>query len=218
MKLRLVGISRELLTPGAAYISPRTYVRVASDTGTSNAFRIGLRSPERAEEASGAIRAALARAGIVVTGIVSEGRLASAQGGHVRILVVALGVIAAIMSLVGMLGLSSSLGVSVLERTKEIGVMRAVGATHGAIIRMVLAEGACIAVASWGMAVLLGVPLTAAVGRVLASISAQELELILSPMAVTLWFLLVVGGAVLVSVLPARRATRIHVRDALNFT
>ncbi len=218
LKLRLVGISRELLTPGAAYISPRTYVRVASDTGTSNAFRIGLRSPERAEEASGAIRAALARAGIVVTGIVSEGRLASAQGGHVRILVVALGVIAAIMSLVGMLGLSSSLGVSVLERTKEIGVMRAVGATHGAIIRMVLAEGACIAVASWGMAVLLGVPLTAAVGRVLASISAQELELILSPMAVTLWFLLVVGGAVLVSVLPARRATRIHVRDALNFT
>ncbi len=218
LHLRLVGISRERLTPAAAYISPRTYLRVAADTATSNAFRIALREPERADEAAGAIRTALAEAGIAVGGTVAEARLASAQGGHVYILVVALAVIAGIMSLIGVLGLSSSLGISVVERTKELGVMRAVGATHSAIIRMVLAEGACIAAVSWGMAMLLGVPLSAAVGRVLAAISAQELTLFLAPTAAALWFLLVVGGAVLVSLIPARRATRIHVRDALNFT
>jgi putative ABC transport system permease protein len=218
LRLRVVGISRELITAGTAYLAPRTYVRVAPDTATSNAFRIALREADRTDAAEREIRSALQRAGIVVTGVVSESRLVGGQGAHVYILVVALAVVAAIMSLVGLLGLSSSLGVSVLERTREIGVMRAVGATHGAIVRMVLAEGVVIAAVSWAIAVVAGAPLSGIVGRVLARISAQELDVRVTATAAGLWLMIVVCGALLVSLLPARRATRIQVRDALSFT
>ena len=108
-------------------------------------------------------------------GAITARRFAAAQGGHVAILVAALGFIALLMAVVGLLGLASALSVATAERTREFGVMRALGASRGLALRVVLAEGAVIAVASWALAVVLSLPLSAVVGRVLASIAAQDL-------------------------------------------
>ena len=215
LALRLVGVIDETLTPGAAYVSPATFDRATGAGGLASVLRIALRDRDDDSAALAAISQALARDGLAIRGAITARRFAAAQGGHVAILVAALGFIAVLMSIVGLLGLASALSVSTAERTREFGVLRALGATRGLALRVVLAEGLVIAVASWALAVALSLPLSAIVGRVLASIAAQDLAPRLSVSAVVLLLAALLVGAVAASVAPALRASRWAVRESL---
>lgn len=214
LTLRVVGVIDETLTPGAAYVIPSTFDQATGSTGATSVLRVALR--DRDDDATLAtISQALARDGLVVRGAITARRFAAAQGGHVAILVAALGFIALLMSVVGLLGLASALSVSTAERTREFGVMRALGASRGLALRVVLAEGLVIGVASWALAVALSLPLSAVVGRVLASIAAQDLSPRLSGSAVALLLAALLVGAVAASLAPALRASRWTVRESL---
>jgi putative ABC transport system permease protein len=218
LKLRVVGVTRELLTPGAAYVTPGAFALATHTAGLTNAVRIGLADHELTEAVSRSIVEALEREHIGVKGVITAKRIATAQGGHVYILVFALGFIATMMATVGLLGLASALGTAVIERTREFGVMRAIGARSASVVRSVLGEGVLIALLSWIVALLLSLPLSAQVGRVLASISAQELSLQLSPLGAGLWLCVVLLGSVVVSFYPAKRASELTVRQTLAHT
>jgi len=116
---------------------------------------------------------------------------------------------------VGLLGLASALSVATAERTREFGVLRALGASRGLALRVVLAEGALIGLASWAGAVALALPLSAVVARVLASIAAQDLAPRLDPTAVAVLLAALMAGAVAASLAPALRASRWTVRQSL---
>ncbi|MFL6630220.1 MAG: FtsX-like permease family protein [Vitreoscilla sp.] len=212
--LRLAAVIDETLTPGAAYVAPALFARIAGDGGTP-VLRIALRDRDADRPALAAITQALARAGIAPRGAITARRFAAAQGGHVAILVAALGFIALLMAVVGLLGLASALSVATAERTREFGVLRALGASRGLALRVVLAEGAVIGVASWAAAVVLALPLSAVVARVLASIAAQDLAPRLDPAAVALLLAALLAGAVAASLAPALRASRWTVRQSL---
>jgi putative ABC transport system permease protein len=214
--LRLVGVIDETLTPGAAYLSPSTFARVAGGHATG-VLRVALRDRDADRPALATVTQALARAGIAPRGAITARRVAAAQGGHVAILVAALGFIALLMAVVGLLGLASALSVATAERTREFGVLRALGASRGLALRVVLAEGAVIGVASWAAAVVLALPLSAVVARVLAAIGAQDLAPRLDPGAVALLLAALLAGAVAASVAPALRASRWTVRRSLAF-
>ena len=66
---------------------------------------------------------------------------------------------AILIALVGALGLMGTMSMNVLERTREIGVMRAVGASNASIRKIVLVEGICIGLLSWLIGSLLAVPI-----------------------------------------------------------
>jgi putative ABC transport system permease protein len=216
MRVRLVGIVEQALTGGTAFVTPRTFARVAWPADSTNAVRVHLVSGASVGASADSLVATLARAGVVVGGVARESRLAAAQGGHVYILVIALASIAMAMAMVGLIGLASSLGVSVLERTREFGVMRAIGCTTRAILTMVLAEGALTALISVAIAVVASRVISGVVGGVLASISNQALKLQLTSSSVVVWMAVVIVGAIAVSCFPAARAARMTVRDALS--
>jgi putative ABC transport system permease protein len=126
--------------------------------------------------------------------------------------------LALIMALVGGIGLMGALSISVVERTREIGVMRAVGAKSRTILGMLVMEGALQGLVSW----LVAVPLSFILGRPLAEQMGQimlntNLDYAYSYGAVALWLLIVLGISGLASVLPARNATRISVRESLAY-
>jgi putative ABC transport system permease protein len=212
---RLVGVIDETLTPGAAYVTSASFDRATAGSGAVSGLRIALRDRAAADAALAAITQALARDGLVVRGAITAQRFAAAQGGHVAILVLALGFIALLMAVVGLLGLASALSVAAAERTREFGVMRALGASRGLVLRVVLAEGVVIGGASWALAVVLSLPLSAVVGRVLASISAQDLAPRLAGPAVAALLAALLAGAVVASLGPALRASRRTVRESL---
>ena len=213
--LRVVGFVREPLTAGSAMVSPATFARATQRADSTNTVRVTLAPSITERDGTRRIVDALERVGVAVGSVTAESRVAGAQGGHIYILVFSLAVIALVMAVVAMIGLASSLGVSVLERTREFGVMRAIGCRSSDIIVTVLAEGLVIALLSAVAAIAMSQLVSEIVGRVLASISNQELTLSLSSASVALWVAGLLLGATLVSWYPARRAARLTVRDAL---
>ena len=215
LALRVVGVIDETLMPGAAYVTPAMFDLAVGSPGRVSTLRIALRDPAEEAAALTMISQALAHDGLALRSAITARRFAAAQGGHVAILIAALGFITVLMSIVGLLGLASALSVSVAERTREFGVMRAIGASRGIILRVVLVEGLVVGVASWVLAVGLSLPLSAVVGRVLASVASQNLSPRLSFTAVALLLAALLVGAVAASVAPALRASRWTVRESL---
>ena len=73
--------------------------------------------------------------------------------------IVILMIMAILLSIVGGLGLTGIMSLNVLERSREIGVMRAIGASDHALLRMILVEGILIGLASWLAGCVLAYPL-----------------------------------------------------------
>jgi putative ABC transport system permease protein len=127
--------------------------------------------------------------------------------------------LAVIVAIVGGLGLMGSLSISVVERTKEIGVLRAVGARSGAIMGMFVMEGLLQGIFSW----IVAVPISLLISRQLAKTVGQvmfnaNLYYQYNYAAVLTWLVVVVVISTLASILPARSATRVSVRASLAYT
>jgi putative ABC transport system permease protein len=123
-----------------------------------------------------------------------------------------------LMASVGGIGLMGSLGISVVERTREIGVMRAIGARSGAIMAIFIMEGLLQGLLSWLAAVpiayLLAQPLARLLGQTMIEV---DLDFAFNGMAVLIWLITILTISILASILPARRATRISVRESLAY-
>jgi putative ABC transport system permease protein len=126
--------------------------------------------------------------------------------------------LAVVVALVGGIGLMGSLSISVVERTREIGVMRAIGARSATIMGMFVMEGVLQGVFSWLIAVpfsfLAGSPLANALGQTMFE---ANLDYQYNYQAVVIWLVVILVISTLASILPARSATRISVRDSLAY-
>jgi putative ABC transport system permease protein len=137
---------------------------------------------------------------------------------HLLMVVQFLGAMAWVMILVGGLGLASTMSLAVLERTREIGVLRAIGARHRDILLLIVVGGLVIALLAWLIALPLSVPrsvvLGDAFGRTMFPLPRSFVPV---PVGVVAWFALVSVVALLASLWPALRAARIPTRAALAY-
>ncbi len=221
ISLRLIGTVRQILTPATAYVIPSTF---AEATGQSlqmtNAIRVVMNQHDLQSvgAVTGNIENALAAQNVSMKVVISETMLEGATSGHIYIFIFSLILIAVVMAVVGALGLMSSMSTSVVERTREFGIMRAVGAKARAVLRNVISEGLFIGLMSWIIAVPLSLPISYGVGYLVGMLSFRApLPLVLSPMAMLIWLLVIVAGSVAASAYPARQASRLTVRETLSY-
>ena len=127
-------------------------------------------------------------------------------------------VMAVLLSLVGGLGLVGTISINVLERTREIGVMRALGASSWTIRRIVMVEGAFVAMISWFFGSVLAYPL----GKMMSDAVGNEvLESALNYQFalnwVFGWLFIIIFIALFASFWPAWNASRLQVRETLAY-
>jgi putative ABC transport system permease protein len=121
-------------------------------------------------------------------------------------------------AVVGSIGLMSTMSANVVERRREIGVMRAIGASARSIVGIFVAEGMAVGVLSW----LLSLPLSYAGARLFTDLIGRAildmpLDFVYSVGGVGLWLGIVVVLSTVASAWPALKATKISVRDALAY-
>ena len=132
-------------------------------------------------------------------------------------LLVLLGIMAVIIGAVGSIALGGALSLSVLERRREIGVMRAIGASSWTIVRLFIGEGLILGWLSWLIATPLSIP--AGQGMVKALGAAFKLDMVYNytPVGSILWLVIITILSILASWLPALGASRISVRESLAY-
>ena len=137
---------------------------------------------------------------------------------HLLMVVEFLGMMAWVMIAVGGMGLGSTMSLAVLERTREIGVLRAIGARHRDIIGMLQAEGLVIALLSWLLSIPLSVPMSIVLERAFGRIMFEvPTSLVPDAGGVLGWLLLIAAVALAASTWPAWRATRVPTAAALAY-
>jgi putative ABC transport system permease protein len=136
----------------------------------------------------------------------------------INIMVMLLLMMALLTAVVGSIGLTGTMGMNVLERTREIGVMRAIGAVDSAIVKSVIIEGAFIGLISWVIAVPLSFPISYLLLTIIStSMGIGEIATAVTPQGMLIWLGLVLGLTVLASVWPARNASRLTIREVLAY-
>jgi putative ABC transport system permease protein len=118
----------------------------------------------------------------------------------------------ALSIVIAIIGIVNTLSLSVIERTREIGLLRAVGLSRRRLRRMVTLESVTISV----MGAVLGLVLGLVIGVLLQRSLADDLQVLAIPLASLLGFLLVaVVFGVLAAIVPAVRASRMKVLEAI---
>jgi len=138
-------------------------------------------------------------------------------GQDISMIVGLLGVMAVVMALVGSIALSGVLSINVMERRREIGVMRAIGASSVTIADLFIGEGLTLGLLSWLIALPLSLPASWLMSKTLGVIVMSEVVYRYSEVGVLYWFVIIVALSVLASWLPARGATRISVQQSLMY-
>jgi putative ABC transport system permease protein len=136
---------------------------------------------------------------------------------HIEILTGALLVMTFLLAVVGGLGLTGTMNINIMERTREIGVMRAIGASNRTIRRLVVTEGAFIGLLSWLTAALVAAPIGRMFTQAVAELLRMQVQYQFSVDSIALWLVLGLGLAVLASLAPARTATNLTVREVLAY-
>jgi putative ABC transport system permease protein len=140
------------------------------------------------------------------------------QKSQTDILVYFMLVMASLIAIVGGLGLMGTMSINVLERTREIGVMRAIGASNGDIQSIVIVEGMVIGLISWMISILLSIPITNVLCYgVGVSIMTSPMPAVYGASGIIAWLVFMLVLAAVASALPARRASRLTVRDTLAY-
>ena len=168
----LVGIVEEIGAAGVAYVSDGAFARLTASEGRARLLRVATdaSNDEQRLQMIQRLETRLAQAGGHVETAMPLAELRTAMGDHIVILIRALVALAAVMATVGGLGLASSLSISVLERTRELAVMKTLGATPSRLVGMVLTEAQWVGAFRGIAAFALALPLTALLDALVGSL------------------------------------------------
>jgi putative ABC transport system permease protein len=217
---RVAGIAEERGGSGGTYVTAEGLAEAMGWPLRVNTLRIATDShDERTREAvADAVDKRLTGAGVEVRSATSVGQREAATEGHLGPIVMVTLAIAIAMAVVGFIGLASTMSANVLDRTREFGVMHAIGARPETVRRIVVAEGVFLALASFAVAVLPALALTAVMGAGLGNLfMSAPLPFRVSMLGAGIWIALVILGARLATEAAATRASRLTVREALAY-
>ncbi len=136
----------------------------------------------------------------------------------IDILVRFLLIMALLTAFVGSIGLTGTMGMNVLERTREIGVMRAIGAVDFEIIKSIVIEGLVIGLITWTLAIGLSFPISRFLLQIISeAMMGSSVQLAYTSDGIFIWLGVVLSLSVIASILPARNAARLTIREVLAY-
>ena len=217
---RVVGLAQERQGGGGVYTTAEGLAEAMDQPQLVNQLRVftGKHDEQTRQEVAAELEGRLTQAGFEVNSAASITRGEAISEGHLGPVVLILLGVAIPLGIVGIIGLASTMSANVLDRTREFGVMHAIGALPKAVRRIVVAEGVFLAAASCLVAIIPALLLTAVLGAGLGNLFfSAPLPFTVSWLAAGIWFALVILGSVLATDAAAARASRLTVREALAY-
>jgi len=215
---RVVGLAREAFSPAVAYI-PLNFIQ-QHHPGMVNNLRLALdrSDPDAISSVKSDLDKNLEQQGVRARGSSTKAESRFAFDQHMLMIYVFLIVMSTIIGGVGGLGLMTTMSLNVFERRREMGVMRALGATPRIVWLMIVAEGIVIGLLSWTIAALLAWPISKALGNLFVRVMFKSgLDFTFEPLGLVIWMVVSISLSAVASFLPAWKASRVTVREALAY-
>ena len=217
----VVGLLFEPIDQDAALVPRGTLVKETRQVGRGTAIRVQLRhgSAENEFATVDELRALYEAQGfeLLASSRDTAHRMINQRTEQMSILISLLSGMAIMIAVVGAIALSGTLSINVLERTREIGVMRAIGASAATVAGQFVGEGLILGWLSWLIAIPLSIPVGKLVVRVLALLINVDLVYQSSLFGVGAWLVIITVLAIIASWFPAQKAAQTSVRESLAY-
>ena len=216
----LVGIAQSPTQRPFVFANAGALDRATREVGKALTVMVSLDDHSAANQnaVASAVAAHLRAVGVGVAATQTTGEIRSTEETLFNVLVTFLSVMAVLLGAVGGLGLMGTMSINVVERAREIGVIRAVGASDGAVLRIFLTEGLLIGVLAWAIGAVAAWPISHALSDALGmTFVRRPLSYAFSWDGVFIWLFVVIVLAAAASLLPAWRASRLAVRQVLAY-
>ncbi len=217
----VVGIFKFVPQEGTFAYGTYEYIsKITHQNNRSFSYRIMLddHSKQNQEEMGAFIDAYFQNNGYNVDQVRTGDSTLSSATESLNILITFLLIMAILTAVVGSMGLTGTMGMNVLERTREIGVMRSIGAVDRAIMQTVIIEGMAIGGISWLLGAFLSVPITYVLSDIVSlAVFESPIKVVFTATGFLIWFLVVLILSALASLLPARNAASLTIREVLAY-
>jgi putative ABC transport system permease protein len=215
---RVVGVAREFFSPPAAYV-PQAFADQRFPGMRTSAFLVLLRKDAASVYSlKDSLERNLGKEGVRISISMSKADLRLGRDQHMLMIYVFLMVMSGIILLVGCLGLATATSLNVMERRREMGVLRAIGARSSAVWLIVVTEGVVIGTLSWALAALAAWPVSDLLGDGFVRLAFHtRLDFSYQPLGLLIWLAFSVFFSAVASFLPAWSASQITVREALAY-
>ncbi len=216
---QIVGIFEETLAPPTVYVNNSAFTRVAGGVGRATTVWVmtAQREVEFVTKVAKELERQFKQADLRIKSTQTIRAQYEAQAFHFNIMTLTLLVMAVLLAIVGGLGLMGTMSVNVIERTREIGMMRAIGASNGTVFQVFLIESLLVGLLSWPIGVLAALLSGKLLTDVISQIMESALIYTFSVGSVFLWLITVALIAVLATLQPAWKAMRLSVREVLAY-
>ncbi|SEP25250.1 ABC transporter permease [Propionispora vibrioides] len=216
----VVGIAKSTMTGPLAYAPYSWFSGAIQEAGGARSVQItaAAANPQEQTELGRRLEEHLKKNNLRVQNVDITWEQKQRIRSQFDILIVFLLLMAILLAIVGALGLMGTMGINVLERTREIGIMRAIGASSSTIGRIFVVEALCIGVLSWLFSLVLALPVAALLSYEVGVMFMQSpLTFSFSFWGVGIWLVVSVLLSVAASLIPARNAARLSVREVLGY-
>ncbi|MBI5082473.1 MAG: FtsX-like permease family protein [Chloroflexi bacterium] len=219
---RIVGLYKLLgnVEPPVLYANSDYVSRIGGYVGRSPSFRIATHKHDDAtqERVAKEIETKLKDSGVQVQQVITGSYIVNVNNSINAYFVFFAMIMAVLSAVVGGLGLMGTMSMNVIERTREIGVMRALGASDLDVLKLVITEGMMIGIFSWALGTLVGLPITYFFDVVIGyAFVRAPMPFVFSVWGCVVWLIFVVIIAAIASAIPAWNASRLTVRDVLAY-
>ncbi|HMQ53819.1 MAG TPA: ABC transporter permease [Anaerolineae bacterium] len=220
---QIVGVVSDLqprVSAAKAYVNADYFARVMGDAHQANLVQIITTDHSSLTNAQvmQQVEQTLTRAGVPVQKVQSAGDMRALMTDRFNVIMTMLGIMSLLVVAVGALGLMGTMSINVLERRREIGVMRAIGASDWAVMQIFLTEGVVISLLSWLGAMILTQPLSRYLSYETGRLFLQmPLIFEFAGQAAAWWLLAVIIIGLVASFMPARSAAALPVREIIAY-
>jgi putative ABC transport system permease protein len=220
---QVVGTTSKHLSGPRVYMTYDTFSKATGRANQADVVRVRLdpaviSSPAAQKRLAMELEKHFRDAGLSKSSSQTQSEIFGRFTGPFDIILMVLVIMAGLLAVVGGLSLAGTMGMNVMERTREIGVLRAVGANNQAVRQVVVIEGVVVGLISWLLAVAVSGPAGVALaGAVVYAVFKAPVNFRYSFEGLAMWLVIIVLIGIFSSLTPARKAAQLTVREVLDY-
>jgi putative ABC transport system permease protein len=214
----IVGISSTTTVGPVAYLPADQLATAIGASGQTNVLAVELTAGADQSDAADRLGTLARDGGLPLGQVQTKEQIRESLEGIIAVVVALLLLVGAILAVVAIVGVAGTMTLGVFEQTREIGVLRTLGATSWAVRRLLLLQGLAVAGVGGLIGVMVSVPVAWLLGGAIEStVVSADLPASFSWFAAAIWIPVAITIGALGATQPARVASRLTIRDTLAY-
>ncbi len=217
--LKVTGCIRELFSGPAVYVCKSVLVQWPAMLGKTNSALIAFEENNTDISANSVKLEQWVKArNYPVSLVFRKDQYKERVVDHLVVITTMLIMVTLLLIVVGGLGLITTMGINIVERLRELSILRAIGISNPKLYQLTLTEGFVIGLMSWVVAVIVSVPVSYYLGNKFFEIFFETtLNFDVSSTGILVWLSIIVVFSTVAVLIPARNANKQSIREGLSY-